>query len=259
VSLLRRLDASGNTPDQRWGAMVGKMIAVQVIEVDRERRRLIMSERTAMQGRRELLKERLLSELKEGDVRSGRVTSLADFGAFVNIDGADGLVHLSEVSWEHIDHPKEALKVGQEVKVKVIAVDQERKRIGLSIRQTLPDPWLKKVEGFREGQLVEGTITHLTKFGAFAKLGEDVEGLIHISEISEQRVNHPKEVLHEGDMLTLRVIKIEPERRRIGLSLRKVDSPAYADLDWKTTLAEVVGGSLDEEKPVETTMFADDA
>ncbi len=247
VSLLRRIDSSGSTPEQRWGSMVNESITVSVIEVDRERRRLILSERVALQETRESLKDRLLEELSEGDIRTGRVTSLADFGAFVNIDGADGLVHLSEISWDRIEHPREVLKVGQEVDVKVIGIDQERKRIGLSIRQLQEDPWVKKIEGLKEGQLIEGTITHLTKFGAFARLNEDLEGLIHISEISEQRVAHPKEVLHEGDVVTLRVIKIEPERHRIGLSLRKVDSPAYSDFDWKMTLAEVVEESQDIE------------
>jgi small subunit ribosomal protein S1 len=248
VSLLRRLDSSGNTPEERWGPMVDEPITVAVIEVDRERRRLILSERAALQETRESLKERLLDELSEGDIRTGRVTSLADFGAFVNIDGADGLVHLSEISWERIEHPREVLRVGQEVQVKVIGVDRERKRIGLSIRQLQEDPWAKKIENLKEGQLIEGTITHLTKFGAFARLDEDLEGLIHISEISEQRVAHPKEVLHEGDVVTLRVIKIEPERHRIGLSLRKVDSPAYTDFDWKMTLAEVVEETHGEEE-----------
>lgn len=252
ISQLRRVEADVADAEQRWRAMVGGSINLQVVEVDRERRRLIFSERAALKETRETLKERLLSEIAEGDVRVGRVTSLADFGAFVNIEGADGLVHLSEISWEHIDHPSQVLKIGQEVKVKVISIDHERKRIGLSIRQLLPDPWLKKVEHLKEGQLVEGTITHLTKFGAFARLGEDLEGLIHISELSDQRIAHPKEVVHEGDVLTLRVIKIEPERHRIALSVRKVDSPAYADLDWKTTLAEVVEEASEaqaEEKP----------
>lgn len=248
VSLLRRIDSSGSTPEQRWGGMVDEPITVSVIEVDRERRRLILSERVALQETRESLKERLLDELSEGDVRTGRVTSLADFGAFVNIDGADGLVHLSEISWDRIEHPREVLSVGQEVQVKVIGIDRDRKRIGLSIRQLQEDPWVEKVANLKEGQLIEGTITHLTKFGAFARLDEDLEGLIHISEISEQRVTHPKEVLHEGDVVTLRVIKIEPERHRIGLSLRKVDSPAYTDFDWKMTLAEVVEESQGEEE-----------
>jgi small subunit ribosomal protein S1 len=247
ISLVRRSTLTGDTPEQRWGKMVGEPIKARVIEVDRERRRLILSERAALQETRETLKDRLLDELSEGDIRTGRVTSVADFGAFVNIDGADGLVHLSEISWDRIQHPNEVLKVGQEVEVKVISVDRERKRIGLSIRQLQKDPWLKRVEDIKEGQLVEGTITHLTKFGAFARLSEDLEGLIHVSELSEQRIGHPKEVVKEGDQVTLRVIKIEPERRRIGLSLRKVDSPAYADLDWKMALAEEVEDAQDEE------------
>jgi small subunit ribosomal protein S1 len=248
ISLLRRSAMSGDTPDQRWGKMVGEAVKVRVIEVDRERHRLILSERQALQETRETLKERLLEGLKEGDIRSGRVTSVADFGAFVNIEGADGLVHLSEISWERIQHPSEALKVGQEVQVKVISVDRERKRIGLSIRQLLKDPWTAKVERLREGQLIEGTITHLTKFGAFARLDEDLEGLIHVSELSEQRISHPKEAVKEGDVVTLRVIKIDAERRRIGLSKRKVDSAAYADLDWKMALANEIGGMQPHEE-----------
>jgi small subunit ribosomal protein S1 len=247
ISLTRRSASGGESPEQRWSKMVGEPMRVRVIEVDRERRRLILSERQALQETRETLKDRLLDELQEGSVRTGRVTSLADFGAFVNIDGADGLVHLSEISWERIQHPNEVLKVGQEIKVKVISVDHDRKRIGLSIRQLQDDPWTQKVSHLKEGMLVEGKITHLTKFGAFANLGDDLEGLIHVSELSEQRVGHPKEVLHEGDTVTLRIIKIDPERRRIGLSLRKVDSPAYADLDWKMALAEEVGKTQESE------------
>lgn len=242
VSILRRSAVNGENAEQRWAKMVGDPITVRVIEVDRERHRLILSERLALQETRETLKDRLLDELKEDDVRTGRVTSIAEFGVFVNIDGADGLVHLSEISWERIQHPNEVLKVGQEVKVKVIAVDRDKKRIGLSIRQLQEDPWRKKVEHLREGQLIEGAITHLTKFGAFARLSEELEGLIHLSEISEQRIAHPKEVIKEGDQLTLRIIKIDAERRRIALSLRKVDSPAYADLDWKMALADEVEG-----------------
>jgi small subunit ribosomal protein S1 len=249
VSVMRRVEGE-DSPDARWGKMVGEEIKVAVIEVDRTRHRLILSERLALQETRETIKDRLLDELQEGTVKNGRVTSLADFGAFVNIDGADGLVHLSEISWDRIEHPAEVLKVGQEVKVKVIAVDQERKRIGLSIRQLQPDPWVVKVSNLKEGQLVEGTITHLTKFGAFARLDEDLEGLIHISELSDQRINHPKEVVKEGDVVTLRVIKIDSERRRIGLSLRKVDSMAYANLDYEMMLSgEAKAGVSQEETP----------
>lgn len=252
ISLLRR-PGSGENPEQHFAKLVGEPMTVRVIEVDRSRRRLILSERMALQETRETLKDRLIEGLSEGDVRKGRVTSLADFGAFVNIDGADGLVHLSEISWERIQHPNEVLKVGDEVQVKVISVDRERKRIGLSIRQLQQDPWLKKVGELKEGMLVEGVITHLTKFGAFARIGEDLEGLIHVSELSDQRIAHPKEVVKEGDVVALRIIKIDPERRRIGLSRRKVDSPAYADLDWKMALADEVGNAQpkDEAAPEE--------
>lgn len=234
ISLSRRAGLTGDTPEKRWSPMVGDEIDVCVIEVDRERRRLILSERAASTETRETIKDRILSELNEGDIRIGKVTSLADFGAFVNINGADGLVHLSEISWDRIQHPTEVLKVGQEIKVKIINIDREKKRIGLSIRQLMDDPWVNRISQYEVGQLLEGTITRLTKFGAFARIEEDLEGLIHISEISERRIEHPKEVLKEGETITLRVIKIEPENHRIGLSIRRVDSMAFAEMDWKT-------------------------
>jgi small subunit ribosomal protein S1 len=239
ISLSRRTIYRGDTPEQRWGKMVGELMVARIIEVDRQRRRLILSEKAASHESRETLKERLLEELKEGEFRTGRVTSLADFGAFVNINGADGLVHLSEISWDRINHPSEVLKVGQEVQVKVISIDRDRRRIGLSIRQLQDDPWTEKVSIYKVGQLVDGTITRLAKFGAFARITDEMEGLIHISELSDRRIEHPKEVVSEGDHLTLRIIKIDNERRRVGLSLRKVDSLAYSDLDWEMALAEI--------------------
>lgn len=238
IGALRRSQITGDTPEQKYQKMVGQPITIRVIEVDRERRRLIVSERAASAESRQSLKERVIDELQEGQVYTGRVTSLANFGAFINVNGADGLVHLSELSWDHIDHPREVLEVGQEVKVKVINVDREKKRIGLSVRALLDDPWHARIQKYSVGQLVEGKITRLTKFGAFARLDEDVEGLIHISEISEQRIEHPKEALHEGDVKTLRVIRIDADQHRIGLSLRKVDSAAFADKDFKMLAAE---------------------
>ncbi len=246
LALSRRADLSGETPDQKYSKMVGEDIDVCVIEVDRERHRLILSERAASSETREMIRERVMDTLTEGDIRTGHVTSVAEFGAFVNINGADGLVHVSEVSWEKIAHPGEVLKVGQEVKVKIITIDREKKRIGLSIRQLLPDPWEQIATRYQVGQLVEGKITRLTKFGAFARLADDVEGLIHISEMSEKRIEHPKEVLKEGDVVTLRVIKIDPANHRIGLSVRKVESLAYADQDWQS-LEDMMAG----DKPAE--------
>ncbi|MEN4010699.1 MAG: S1 RNA-binding domain-containing protein [Bellilinea sp.] len=255
VSLSRRADSGGDTPEQRWSKMIGEEINVCVIEVDRERRRLILSERAANTETRETIKERVIDTLQEGEVRTGRVTSLADFGAFVNISGADGLVHLSEISWERIQHPAEVLKVGQEVKVKIITIDRDKKRIGLSIRQLLEDPWAQKAARYQVGQLIEGTITRLTKFGAFARIDADVEGLIHISEINEKRIEHPKEVLKEGDVVTLRVIKVDAANHRIGLSLRRVESMAYADMDWMA-LEEVLDEDTGQEEAEEGSTSA---
>jgi len=250
VSQTRRMRYQGDTPEQRWSEMNGEKLVARVIEVDRERHRLILSERAATQESREAMKERLLTEINIGETRRGRVTSLANFGAFVNINGADGLVHLSELSWERVDHPSKMLKVGDEVDVKVISIDQERRRIGLSLRQLQKDPWENHVSNYKVGQLVEGTITRLVKFGAFARIDEYVEGLIHISELSEDRIEHPKEVVNEGDKVALRIIRIEADKRRIGLSLRKVDSAQFSEQDYDAALAEA---GLEEQAVEEPT------
>ncbi len=250
LGISRRMAVTGDTPDARYAKMIGEPITVRVIEVDRKRRRLILSERAASSETRQSIKERVIESLKEGEVYTGKVTSLADFGAFVNVNGADGLVHLSEISWERVQHPSEVLEVGQEVQVKIINIDREKKRIGLSIRALQNDPWQSKVDKFKVGQLVEGIITRLTKFGAFARLEGDLEGLIHISEISENRIEHPKEAgLHDGSVVTLRIIRIDPEQRRIGLSLRKVDSGAYKDLDLKQLDLKGVNLELVDNEP----------
>lgn len=230
----RRLLTEGQTPEDRWGAMVNEPIIVKVMEVDRARNRLILSERFASRQSREKRKENLIKELEVGEVREGRVVSLEDFGAFVDIGGAEGLVHLTEMSWQHITHPREALQVGQPVRVEVISIDQDHKRIGLSMKRQEPDPWDTIAINYEVGQLVQGSVTKLTKFGAFAQLVDvpEIEGLIHISELSDKRVTHPREVVNEGDKLTLRVVKIDIKNRRLGLSLKKVNSAEYLDQDW---------------------------
>lgn len=236
LALSRRMEINGDTPEDRWGHLVGEELTVRVIEVDRNRRRLILSERAASSETRESLKEMVIDSLEVGEVHTGRVTSLASFGAFVNIKGADGLVHISEISWDRVNDPSDVLEVGQEVEVKVISIVKEKKRIGLSIRQLLEDPWVEKARTFEVGQMVKCKITRLTSFGAFAEIEPGFEGLVHISELSEQRVEHPKEMLAEGDEVNLRIIKIEPEEHRIGLSLRKVESMKYAEQDWEDLL-----------------------
>jgi small subunit ribosomal protein S1 len=239
LSFSRRAEITGDNPEKRFGEMIGEEITLQIIEVDQERRRLIFSERAASHETRDTIRDKVIEKLEIGDVRKGRVTSLADFGAFVNINGADGLVHLSEISWDRIRHPGDELKVGQEVEVQVISIDEEKRHIGLSIRRLKDDPWQDQIKNLKVGQLVEAKITRLTKFGAFAMLSNGIEGLVHISELSEEHIGHPKEILHEGDQVTLRIIKIEPESHRIGLSLRRVESLAFADMDMKVLQKEL--------------------
>ncbi len=235
VSMRRRGRGSGDSPEERWGDMVNEPIMVKVIEVDRGRNRLILSERAAERELREKRRATLIDELSVHQRRKGRVVRLTDFGAFVDLGGADGLVHLSELSWKHVNHPREVVNVGDEIEVEVISLDPERQRIGLSLKNCLADPWTTIDQDYTAGQLVQGKVTKLTKFGAFASIVDNpaIEGLIHISELADHRVKHPREVLDEGDVVTLRIIRIEPDRRRLGLSLKQVDSEEYMFDDWQ--------------------------
>jgi small subunit ribosomal protein S1 len=209
---------------------VGKNITLKVIELNRRRNRAILSERAAVQEKRAADKERLLQELQEGDVKTGRVTSIRDFGIFVDIGGADGLVHLSELSWERTPKsPHELFKVGDEVPVYVLKVDNETKKIALSVRRAQPERWEEIVSRYREGQVVPGQITKLAPFGAFVRLEGPIEGLIHISELVDRRINHPKEVVQENDVVPVKIVRIEYDRHRLGLSLRQARASAEDD------------------------------
>lgn len=244
-------DAEGD-PEQRWARLVGQVMQLKVVEMDRQRNRLILSERAAMRDWRKNQKDRLLSTLNKGDVLKGIVTSIADFGAFVDLGGADGLIHLSELAWHRVEHPREILKVGQEVEVYVMNVDEERKRIGLSLRRLSPEPWSVVADRYQVGQVVTATVTRLAAFGAFAKMDDAIEGLIHISEMADYRINHPKEIVQEGDVVQVRVIRIDPQHRRIGLSLRQASDDGY--VDWQADAVddgEMIEGMAAEALPVE--------
>lgn len=229
----RRRRAHYNDADaaQPWSELLGEEIWLKVIECDADENRLILSEQAAVRQRRKGMREQLLAELEEGDVVTGEVTSLADFGAFVDLGGADGLIHISELSWAHVNHPSEVLRLGDEVEVQVISIDEERKRIGLSMKQLRPEPWEVIDEWYQVGDLAQGTVTKLTSFGAFARIDGGLEGLIHISELADRAINHPGEVVQSGDKVTVRVIRIEPERRRIGLSLRQASDEVWFGTD----------------------------
>jgi small subunit ribosomal protein S1 len=210
--------------------LIGTSLALKVIEINRHRNRLILSERQAVQERRDVMKEKLIEELREGEVRTGRVSSICDFGAFVDIGGADGLVHLSELSWSRVRHPSEVLKVGQEVEVQVLGINATEKKIALSIKRTQAEPWSRVAAKYEVGQLVRGAVTQLANFGAFARIEDGIEGLIHVSELVDDRVTHPKQVVTEGQDLLLRIIRIDPQRRRMGLSLRRALDTLETDL-----------------------------
>ncbi|MCM8749178.1 30S ribosomal protein S1 [Thermomicrobiaceae bacterium CFH 74404] len=220
-----------STKQADMARMIGSRLKLKIIEINRHRNRLILSERQAVQEQRDAVKAQLIETLREGEVRRGRVTSIADFGAFVDIGGADGLVHLSELSWSRVKHPSEVLQVGDEVDVYVLSVNPEQKKIALSIRRTQPEPWSRVASAYNVGQLVRGTVTQLANFGAFARLEDGIEGLIHVSELAGWRVEHPREVLNEGDEVIVRIIRIDPARRRIGLSLRQALEAADEEIE----------------------------
>ena len=223
ISSVRVNGLGGDDLERALREMVGREIPVKVLELNRQRNRLIFSERVAVQELRGQRRDKLLAELHEGEIRHGRVSSLCDFGAFVDLGGADGLVHLSELAWHQVTDPSEVVQVGEDVDVYVLGIDRERRKISLSIRRTQPEPWATAIDRYPVGSLVNAKITRLTAFGAFARLEDGIEGLIHVSELSDHHVAHPRNVVHENEELTLRVLRVEPERRRLGLSLRQVD------------------------------------
>jgi len=221
---------SPEATERALGEWVGRTLTLKVIELNRRRNRAIVSERAAMQEKRAAEKERLLQELHEGDIRTGRITSIRDFGIFVDVGGADGLVHLSELSWERTPKsPQDMFNVGDEVEVYVLKVDQDSKKIALSLRRAQPERWEEIVAGFREGQIVAGQVTKLAPFGAFVRLDGPIEGLIHISELVDRRINHPKEVVDEDDVVPVKIVRIEHDRHRLGLSLRQARDKAEED------------------------------
>ncbi len=235
------------SPDQReekLKAYVGQELPLRVIEVNRNRRRLILSERLAREQIREQSMERLLNELVEGQVVRGTVRRLRPFGAFVDLGGADGLIHISELAWRQVRHPREVLQVGDEIDVYVLRLDHERKRIGLSLKRLQPNPWTLVDETYTVDQLVCGTATNVVDFGAFVILDLGVEGLVHISELADPSPSDPRELVKRGDELVLRIVRIDSFRQRIGLSLKAVS--AQERDEWLAQRADGQSAETDE-------------
>ena len=203
------------------GEFVGTSLTVKVLEVNRSRNRAIFSERSALREQREAQKAALIEELSEGEIRKGKVTGISNFGAFVDMGGADGLIHISELSWGMVNSPEEIVSVGQELDVFVLRVDRESMKIALSLRRMHPEPWDTIHERYQVGDVVDATVTKLADFGAFARLEDSIEGLIHVTELTSAVIAHPREVVSEGTTVKVRILRIEADRKRLGLSLKQ--------------------------------------
>ena len=215
--------------DSEESEFIGSSLTVKVLEVNRSRNRAIFSERSAMREQREAQKAALIEELHEGEIRKGRVTGISNFGAFVDLGGADGLIHISELSWGMVNSPEEIVTVGQELDVYVLRVDRDTMKIALSLRRMQPEPWDTIYDRYQVGDVVTATVTKLADFGAFARLEDSIEGLIHVTELTNAVVTHPREVVAEGEAIKVKILRIEMERKRLGLSLKQADETDSGD------------------------------
>ncbi len=215
---------------------VGRELEAKIIELDKNRNNVVLSRRAWLEQTQSEVRQNFLTQLQKGQIRKGVVSSIVNFGAFVDLGGVDGLVHVSELSWKHIDHPSEVVEVGQEVTVEVLDVDMDRERVSLSLKATQEDPWQTFARTHQIGQVVPGKVTKLVPFGSFVRVGEGIEGLVHISELAERHVEIPEQVVNVGDEIFVKIIDIDLERRRISLSLKQAN---------EGTIGEAVGAAFD--------------
>src|SRR2546421_549647 len=202
---------------------LGQELRCKVIELNRSRNNVVLSRRAVLEDERKEARQAILDRLQPGQDVEGVISNIVDFGAFVDLDGMDGLIHISELSWSHVNHPSEVLEIGQKVNVRVLDIDRERQRISLGLKQTQSDPWQQVLESYREGDVVEGRVTKVVTFGAFVEILPGVEGLVHISELAQHHVENPREVVSQGDTVNVRILEVDAERRRLSLSLKRVE------------------------------------
>ena len=210
---------------------MGQTLRCKVIELNRSRNNVVLSRRAVLEEERKEMRQAILDRLSPGDVVTGTISNIVDFGAFVDLEGIDGLIHISELSWSHVNHPSELLEIGQEVQVKVLDIDRERQRISLGLKQTQSDPWQQVIDSYDQGDVVDGKVTKVVTFGAFIEIVPGVEGLVHISELAQHHVENPREVVSQGDTVKASIIEMDPERRRLSLSLKRVEGEEGADGD----------------------------
>ena len=205
---------------------LGQTLECRVIELNRFRNNVVLSRRAVLEEERRGAREQILDRMNVGDLVTGTISNIVDFGAFVDLDGIDGLIHISELSWSHVNHPSEVLTIGQKVEVRVLDIDRDRQRISLGLKQTQKDPWQQVFENRQVNEIVHGRVTKLVSFGAFVEIEEGVEGLIHISELAQHHVEDPSEIVRPGQEVNVKIIEIDPERRRLSLSLKRLE-PEY--------------------------------
>src|SRR5947207_4336554 len=202
---------------------MGKELRSKVIELNRSRNNVVLSRRAVREDARKEQRQQILDRLNPGDVVEGQISNIVDFGAFVDLDGMDGLIHISELSWSHVNHPSEVLEIGQKVEVKVLDIDRDRQRISLGLKQTQTDPWQQVLESYKEGDTVDGKVTKVVTFGAFVEILPGVEGLVHISELAQHHVENPREVVSQGDSVKVLILEVDAERRRLPLPPMRVE------------------------------------
>ena len=202
---------------------MGQQLECKVIELNRSRNNVVLSRRAVLEEERKEVRQQILGRLQPGQVVEGKISNIVDFGAFVDLDGIDGLIHISELSWSHVNHPSEVLSIGDTVRVKVLDIDRDRQRISLGLKQTQEDPWQRVLDSYSSGDVLEGKVTKVVAFGAFVEIVPGVEGLVHISELAEHHVESPSEVVGPGDEVRVKILEIDEERRRISLSIKRVD------------------------------------
>jgi small subunit ribosomal protein S1 len=202
---------------------MGQTLRCKVIELNRSRNNVVLSRRAVLEEERKEMRQAILDRLSPGDIVTGTISNIVDFGAFVDLDGIDGLIHISELSWSHVNHPSELLEIGQEVQVKVLDIDRDRQRISLGLKQTQSDPWQEVLDRHDQGDVIEGKVTKVVTFGAFIEIVPGVEGLVHISELAQHHVENPREIVSPGDEVKAKIIEMDADRRRLSLSLKRVD------------------------------------
>ena len=202
---------------------MGTKIETKVIELNRSRNNVVLSRRAVLEEERKEVRQQILDRLQPGLVVEGQISNIVDFGAFVDLDGIDGLIHISELSWSHVNHPSEILNIGDTVKVKVLDIDRDRQRISLGLKQTQEDPWQRIVDTYNVGDELAGKVTKVVTFGAFVEILDGVEGLVHISELAPHHVESPREIVHPGDEIRVKILEIDSERRRLSLSAKRVE------------------------------------